>query len=299
MNSRAHQCLAPVSRAAVASAACLAIGGCSFDTGIHQPRGDAKITLEIVFPESTVSPSVSGGSSRSSSVDRVIVTVRNEATQAVVTSQTLPIQGAFAEGDIDVPVVGTQTFLIDVFASDTQSNMTFAGFTFQSLQEGEVRTQPIEILVAEIRDITAIGNATASSTFNQDARFDPSRGIDQQFQTSWFSNGDSDGTSSTFTWSAPREVLIFAVEVFDNSFHSTPEFRTGFGFARITIQVFSGTNGTGVMRLERTVDYPSGPDDPAAVGLGVPGRSVRLILQDHQDPSCGGFSELQVVGADP
>ncbi len=274
--------------------------GCHADAHLTRPGGTATITLEIVLADEAGGPSTSTGTRNSASaIENVVVSVRNAATNVPVAGQQLTIQGGFAEGDIDIPVVGTQSFIITVTADDPQTFMVFGGFTFATLEEGEVRSQPVEILISEVVDISQQGAAQASSTFNQDPAFSPSQGTDGDFATSWFSAGASDGDTSTFTWTAPREVFLQVSHLVDNSFHNNPGFRTGFGFNRVTLRVFSGPNATGTMRFEETFDYPSGPDDVPTQILGVPGRSVHLILEGHEDHQCGGFGELILLGTRP
>ncbi|HEY4938835.1 MAG TPA: discoidin domain-containing protein, partial [Actinomycetota bacterium] len=138
-------------------------------------------------------------------------------------------------------------------------------------------------------DATKEGAVSASSSFSSE--FPPSLAIDGDPTTSWFSAGSSDGPFSTFTWKGARDDLITDVTITGNQQHANPAFRRGFGFATTTLEILAA-NGTVVF----TQDMP-GPNDQVGVLTfhpGVVGRSVRLRLHDHLNPTCGGFSGIHV-----
>jgi hypothetical protein len=138
-------------------------------------------------------------------------------------------------------------------------------------------------------DATRGGAASASSSFSSE--FPPSLALDGDPTTSWFSAGSSDGPFSTFTWKGARDDLITDVTITGNQQHANPAFRKGFGFATTTLEILAA-NGTVVF----SQDMP-GPNDQVGVLTfhpGVVGRSVRLKLHDHLNPTCGGFSGIHV-----
>jgi hypothetical protein len=138
-------------------------------------------------------------------------------------------------------------------------------------------------------DVTREGTVSASSSFSPE--FPPSLATDGDPTTSWFSAGSSDGPFSTFTWKGARDDLITDVTITGNQQHANPAFRKGFGFATTTLEILAA-NGTVVF----TQNMP-GPNDQVGVLTfhpGVVGRSVLLKLNDHLNPTCGGFSGIRV-----
>ena len=69
-------------------------------------------------------------------------------------------------------------------------------------------------------------------------------------------------------------------------------FRTGFGFVGATVQVL---DALGEVVFEQQVDLPGTPDPDISVEPNVFGRTVRLLFEGHEDPTCGGFGELVVT----
>lgn len=141
-------------------------------------------------------------------------------------------------------------------------------------------------------DATAEGTVSASSSFDG---FPAGLSVDGSAGSSWFSAGSTvDGDSSTYQWSIAQDELIESVTIVGNGGHATPDFRTGFGFAAVTVQV---RDGTGATVYEESFSLPGSPDPTVTARPGVVGRSVVLIFAGHEDPICGGFSELSVVVA--
>lgn len=146
---------------------------------------------------------------------------------------------------------------------------------------------PVEPPRPEEQDITSEGSVNANTTF---AGFPASMAVDGDVGTSWFSSGPGQG-DSIFTWSGPA-VEIERIEVTGNGSHSNPDFRTNYGFASMTVEVLSG----GQVVFSQVVSMAGTPDRPGPVDVGgISGDQVRLILSGHEDPSCGGFSELRVI----
>jgi serine/threonine-protein kinase len=138
-------------------------------------------------------------------------------------------------------------------------------------------------------DAAPEGAVHASTTYPGYAAADS---VDGDVTTSWFSAGTrADGQDSTFTWQGQRDDLIASITLLSNADHATPEFRTGFGFGFVTVQVL---DSAGVVVFEESVSLPGTPDPHVTVNPGVVGRAVHLIFTGHEAPDCGGFAELQV-----
>lgn len=144
----------------------------------------------------------------------------------------------------------------------------------------------------QLQDLTEQGTVTATSTFNEN--FEKELSIDGRLDTSWFSSGpEGGGGPSVYGWSTVTDRCIARIEVDDNSQHSQPQFRTGFGFETATVRVLQNDS----VLFERTIALPGTPDGPIAVDTGgVEGSRVLLELGGHEDSTCGGFSELRVLG---
>lgn len=141
-------------------------------------------------------------------------------------------------------------------------------------------------------NITDQGSVTASTTFNGD--FLPSESVDGSAATSWFSSGpEGGGGPSIYSWSTVTDRCINRIEVDDNSGHSDPDFRSGYGFATATVRVLQDD----LVVFEEAVPLPGTPDGPFTVETGgMLGSRVLIQLDGHENDSCGGFSELRVIG---
>ncbi len=278
--------------------------GCSSDKRLTGPAGSAQVSLNIQFAQSVAKQTFGYKTDNATQIIReVTVSVLDDSNNAVVIKeQQLEInstpQGRFAEGELSIPVRDeSQPFIIVVFASDPDNLFFFVGTANVTLESGETREQPVDIILQPAVSIASGGTVNASSTFPQQG-FGPTSAIDINFGTSWFSGGPSvDGNSSTFTWTARQQEFLGTVGIFNNQFHNTELYRTGFGFQTVTFQVYDGPDGSGTMLYEETVDYPQA-FPVVRVSPFVSGRSIRLLLNEHEDPSCGGFSELLVVALD-
>jgi hypothetical protein len=137
------------------------------------------------------------------------------------------------------------------------------------------------------------GAVTASTEFN--SSFVAGEAVDGDFTTSWFSTGpEPGGVPTNFTWSASGEDCIEQIQIINNGQHSNPDFRTGFGFGQVTIQVFDGDDALVYSRVEQLQNPPDEPDPNVTVSPGVMGRRVTLLFLGHEAPDCGGFSELLI-----
>lgn len=273
--------------------------GCSSDKQLTGPAGSAQVSLNIHFAQSVAKQNFGHNIDNATRIIReVTVSVLEAGSNAVVIKeQQLEISGTppnrVAEGELSIPVRDeSQTFNIVVFASDPDNLLFFVGTDDVMLESGG--TGDVDITLQPAISIGRDGEVSVSSTFPQQG-FGARNAIDLKFNTSWFSAGASDGAFSTFTWTAPQNVFLGTTGIFNNMFH--PTFPTGFGFQTVTFQVYDGPDASGLMVYEETVDYPL-ILPVVRVSPFVSGRSIRLQLNDHQDPSCGGFSELLVVALD-
>lgn len=138
-------------------------------------------------------------------------------------------------------------------------------------------------------EVTSEGTVEASSITNG---FPAVLSVDGDPTTSWFSSGPGpNGGPSVYRWTGARDDLITSVALFSNAQNSEPSFRTGFGFGSVTIQVLDANQN---VLFEETVPLDGTPDPDVKVRPGVVGRTVVLTLTGHEDPTCGGFSELQI-----
>jgi hypothetical protein len=140
--------------------------------------------------------------------------------------------------------------------------------------------------VTPITDVTSHGSATASSIYS--SGFPASNAIDGNLGTSWFSIGNREGDTSTFTWtSGSGPLLVDHVTIYSNAHNNDSTIRSGFTFSTIQVSVLNN----GKVTAHATVPYPS---DHVVVHLGHVGDTVRLLLIHHTNPVCGGFGELEV-----
>ena len=140
------------------------------------------------------------------------------------------------------------------------------------------------------RAVQAAASSASSSTTIPD--FPASLSVDGDPTTSWFSSGpEAGGGSSIYRWEGARDDLITTVEIISNASHSVAEFRTGFGFEAVLVQIL---DTAGNVVFEETVGLVGTPDPDVLVHPGVVGRSVVLAFSGHEDPTCGGFGELRI-----
>jgi hypothetical protein len=216
-----------------------------------------------------------------------------------VTGQTAYVGSpwpGFSPEEVKVVVPATQP-LERLVLTDTTSGASFARPVGSAGVEDVRVASPATTTTTTAASIPAPnaliakeGQATASSTYSDAFRSELS--IDGRDDTSWFSKGNTDGPTSTYTWTHPKDDLITLVRIVGNGANADPANRNGFGFESVTIQVLDGSND---VDFEQTVVLPGTPDPTVEVRPGVKGRTVRLIFRGHEDPTCGGFAEL-VVG---
>ncbi len=142
-----------------------------------------------------------------------------------------------------------------------------------------------------MQNVTDQGTVTASTEFNG---YPAGDSVDGSLATSWFSTGpEGGGGPSVYSWSTVTDRCINRIEVDDNAGNSNNDFRTGYGFASAVVRVLQDD----LVVFEETVQLPGTPDGPFAVETGgLLGSRVLIELVGHENESCGGFSELRVIG---
>jgi hypothetical protein len=140
-------------------------------------------------------------------------------------------------------------------------------------------------------DATGEGTVTASSRLC--GSYAAAKAVDGDVTTSWISSS-GDGAFSTFEWTGAQDDFIGAVEMVSNADNRTVRRRTDHGFAGVTIQII---DDSGEVVYEERVELPGTPDLDVLVQPNVIGRSVRLLLEGHENLSGSGFSELTVMVA--
>jgi Mg-chelatase subunit ChlD len=138
-------------------------------------------------------------------------------------------------------------------------------------------------------EIAFEGVVDASSIY--DATFPASLVLDGDLSTSWFSAGpDADGTS-TFVWTGAQDDFIASIELISNRENQVVDFRTGYGFGEVTIQVYTSEDN---LVFEETVNLDGTPDPDVRVTPNVVGRWIWMIFTGSEALDCGGFAELKV-----
>jgi len=138
-------------------------------------------------------------------------------------------------------------------------------------------------------EIASEGAVEASSIY--DSTFPASLAIDGDFSTSWFSAGpDADGTS-TFVWTGVQEDFIASIELISNRENQVVDFRTGYGFGGVTVQVYDAQDN---LVFEESASLDGTPDPDIRVEPNVVGQWIRFIFTGSEALDCGGFAELLV-----
>ncbi|MEM7158768.1 MAG: hypothetical protein AAF799_38355 [Myxococcota bacterium] len=141
-------------------------------------------------------------------------------------------------------------------------------------------------------DLTPMGVAVAESTFNDD--FHAFLSVDDDLTTSWFSSGPEPGGQPThYTWSVVDPICFSQILITGNGLHANQGFQTGFGFGNVVVRVYDSEDQVVFQHMQLLENTP---DPPVIVNPGVDGVRLELEFSGHEDNSCGGFSELEVVG---
>jgi hypothetical protein len=139
-------------------------------------------------------------------------------------------------------------------------------------------------------EIASEGTVEASSIY--DATFPASLAVDGELSSSWFSTGSIKGDSNpTYTWTGLQDDLIASIDLISNREHRVVDFRTGYGFASVTVQVL---DAQGNVVFEEGASLDGTPDPDVQFTPNKVGRSIRLIFAGGEAPDCGGFGELRI-----
>ena len=138
-------------------------------------------------------------------------------------------------------------------------------------------------------EIASEGTVEASSIY--DSTYPASLATDGDLSTSWFSAGpDADGTS-TFVWTGVQEDFIASIDVISNREHQVVDFRTGYGFGEVIVQVYTAQDA---LVFEQTIILDGTPDPDVHVEPNVVGQWIRFVFTGSEALDCGGFAELHV-----
>jgi serine/threonine protein kinase len=139
-------------------------------------------------------------------------------------------------------------------------------------------------------EIASEGSVEASSIY--DATFPASLAVDGDLSTSWFSAGSIKGDNNpSYVWTGVQDDFIASIELISNREHRVVDFRTGYGFGEVTVQVL---DAQGNVVFEESASLDGTPDPDIRVFPNVVGRSIRFLFTGGEAPDCGGFGELKI-----
>ncbi len=142
----------------------------------------------------------------------------------------------------------------------------------------------------QVTNLSSGAQASASSTYSSD--FPPRLSIDGDTGTSWFSSGPGQDGTSAYTITLAHASTVTQIQFVGNEHHRNTQFRQGFGFRSWRIELLASG------RVVRTINASG--SGTQSQNHDVPGLSeiteVRFVGWDHEDPTCGGFAELRVMG---
>lgn len=139
-------------------------------------------------------------------------------------------------------------------------------------------------------EIASEGIVEASSIY--DATFPASLATDGDPGTSWFSAGVIKGDGiPTFVWTGVQEDFIASIDIISNRDHEVVDFRTGYGFETVTVQVFNAADD---LVFQEIVSLDGTPDPDVHVEPNVVAQWIMLTFTGGEAPDCGGFAELKV-----
>jgi hypothetical protein len=139
-------------------------------------------------------------------------------------------------------------------------------------------------------EVASEGTVEASSIY--DANYPASLATDGDLSTSWFSAGAIKGDSNpTYVWTGQQDDFIASIELISNREHQVVDFRTGYGFGSVTVQVL---DAQGNVVFEEGASLDGTPDPDITFTPNKFGRSIRFLFSGGEAPDCGGFGELRV-----
>lgn len=252
---------------------------------------DAGTTYRIVDFGSVGSGGAGGrGLGGGAALDDLLIDPVSEAAVLVLDSSGLE---SFADAGV-VEVIAAVRSANEGATFAGLDSATAAALATQTAQSDPAVEQTIQRDRMVLVNIAREGTVAASSVFGND-QFPAQLAVDGDRGTSWFSNGASDGPEETFRWTGTHDDVIASIAVLSNAQNADPNTRT-FGFGSLRIQVLTASGST---VLDVTRDLPGATDPDIEVFPEVTGRAVLLTFSGHDDPTCGGFSELQVVARRP
>jgi serine/threonine protein kinase len=243
-------------------------------------------TIDVLTGSTAVYKKPGASPKQSTLKPQVIPPVAPAPTTVTTPTATTPTETTPTE---TTPTETTPTETTPTETTPTETTPTVTTPTVTTPTQPTTTTTPPPPAPVPIANITAQGSATASSTYS--SQYPASFGIDGNLSTSWFSVGDKEGNTSTYTWLAPggRKLLIDHIQLVSNVFNSDASIRTGFTFRSVQVSVLKNNRAV----KTKTIAYPS---ESASVKLHAIGDAVLLTLIDHVNPACGGFGELRVFG---
>ncbi len=226
-------------------------------------------------------PTTEGGSSMSSTAGTASATTSDASTTASSNS----------DSDSNATTDDSSEDTRDTADETTSTDPTIDPTTDPTTSDDESSSGVADCSTL-LDNITSEGVVNASTVFNG---YPPVEAVDGDLSSSWFSTGpEGGGAPSVYTWTSGVDRCISRIFIADNAANANPDFQSGFGFDRATVRVVALNNDT---KYEETFELPGTPDgDITADTEGVIGNRIIIELYDHENSSCGGFAELQVLG---
>jgi serine/threonine protein kinase len=138
-------------------------------------------------------------------------------------------------------------------------------------------------------EIASEGTVDASSIY--DSTFPAALAIDGDPTTSWFSAGPDEDGITRYVWTGVQEDFIATIDLISNQDNEAVEFRTGYGFESVLIQVYDAQDQ---LAYEETVSLTGTPDPYIQITPNVVGQWIWILFSGSESPDRGGFSELKV-----
>jgi hypothetical protein len=137
--------------------------------------------------------------------------------------------------------------------------------------------------------------ATASASSQFSPAYPPSRAVDGDPTTSWFSSGPNPATgTSTLTIVLAQPSTVTRIEFVGNEHDADANTRTGFGYGRWTIDLIDANNNV----LHTVNSVAPATSDQSSDFASVAGV-VKVLFTGYQSQAsnCGGLGELRVIGS--
>ena len=162
----------------------------------------------------------------------------------------------------------------------------------------QVTTEPIPTneppptaFVPIVPDIEIASEGTVDASSIYDSTFPASLAIDGDPTTSWFSAGPDEDGITRYVWTGVQEDFIATIDLISNQDNEAVEFRTGYGFESVLIQVYDAQDQ---LVYEETVSLAGTPDHYIQITPNVVGQWIWILFSGSESPDRGGFSELKV-----